>query len=66
VPINRTNLGSAINSLTKASKKIAKYGRAVAIAPEGTRTPNGELQSFKKGPFHLAKGASTIYESSTF
>lgn len=27
--------------------------RAVAIAPEGTRSVTGQLLSFKKGPFHL-------------
>eukprot|EP01102_Stenamoeba_stenopodia_P010612 TRINITY_DN321_c1_g2_i1.p1 TRINITY_DN321_c1_g2~~TRINITY_DN321_c1_g2_i1.p1 ORF type:complete len:286 (+),score=70.35 TRINITY_DN321_c1_g2_i1:329-1186(+) len=54
VPINRKNHSSALKSLDKAAKKMKKYNRSVAIAPEGTRSHSGELQPFKKGGFHLA------------
>jgi len=54
IPIDRTNLDSAIKSLSSAKNKIVKYKRVVAIAPEGKRSNNGKLQPFKKGPFHLA------------
>ena len=30
---------------------------SIAILPEGHRTLTGEMSSFKKGPFHLARGA---------
>ena len=29
-------------------------GLSLVISPEGTRSANGELQAFKKGPFRLA------------
>jgi len=57
IPIDRSRREAAINSLTSAGKKIAKYQRSVCIAPEGKRSPNGKLQAFKKGPFYLAKEA---------
>eukprot|EP00744_Colponema_vietnamica_P002536 GILI01003962.1.p1 GENE.GILI01003962.1~~GILI01003962.1.p1 ORF type:complete len:312 (-),score=70.69 GILI01003962.1:55-990(-) len=62
VPIDRGNLESAIHSLDVACQKIKSSGKSIAIAPEGTRrrSPSGgpeHLLPFKKGPFHLAKGA---------
>lgn len=33
------------------------YGQ-VLIFPEGTRSKSGQIQSFKKGAFHLAKSAA--------
>jgi len=59
IPIDRSNRDAAIQSLTNAGKKMKQYHRAVCISPEGTRTLTGELQEFKKGPFHLAKGGTS-------
>jgi putative phosphoserine phosphatase/1-acylglycerol-3-phosphate O-acyltransferase len=36
---------------------MAKRGISVLIAPEGTRSPDGSLQPFKKGAFRLAMSA---------
>jgi len=57
IPIDRKNRPAAIEALRKASQSIAKYQRSVCIAPEGTRSTDGKLQEFKKGPFHLSMGA---------
>jgi len=56
IPIQRNNLQSAFASLETA-KKVLISGKSIAILPEGHRTLTGEMSSFKKGPFHLAKGA---------
>jgi 1-acyl-sn-glycerol-3-phosphate acyltransferase len=61
IPIYRSKLKDALNSLLLAENKL-KNGDSILIAPEGTRTTNGKLGLFKKGPFHLAKnsGATII------
>jgi len=61
IPIPRTRIKQALKSLVRAQDKISK-GSSIIIAPEGTRTLNGEIGLFKKGPFHLAKnsGATII------
>jgi 1-acyl-sn-glycerol-3-phosphate acyltransferase len=56
VEVNRQNRISAMRSLDRAREAIAK-GTSIWIAPEGTRSPDGRLGSFKKGGFHLAIGA---------
>lgn len=56
VPISRVNARSALESLQRATE-VLKKGISLAMFPEGTRTRDGKLQSFKTGPFHLAKMA---------
>lgn len=51
--IDRSNRKKAIESLQKAGKLIKK-GKSVLAFPEGTRSLDGKLRSFKKGPFMLA------------
>jgi len=53
VPIDRDQRGSAIESLRSAVARI-HGGRSVVVFPEGTRSRDGRLLPFKKGPFHLA------------
>ena len=57
IPVERKNRNEAIKSVKIAEDKIKK-GISVFISPEGTRTTSGELNSFKKGPFYLAKAAN--------
>ena len=53
ISIDRQSRQSAIGSLAIA-KKMVEQGTHVWIAPEGTRSPTGELLPFKKGGFNLA------------
>jgi len=53
VPVDRRNREAAIASLRFASD-VLRSGVNMTIWPEGTRSPDGRLLPFKKGPFHLA------------
>eukprot|EP00759_Apiculatamorpha_spiralis_P005135 PhF_6_TR13044/c0_g1_i1/m.20704/K13509/AGPAT1_2; lysophosphatidate acyltransferase len=55
IPINRAKREDAIQSLKRAAKNIVTKQKSVAISPEGTRSRHGDLQPFKRGPFHLAQ-----------
>tara|TARA_R110002073_G_scaffold245044_5_gene407572 strand:- start:114775 stop:115587 length:813 start_codon:yes stop_codon:yes gene_type:complete len=52
--INRKNLAKAIASLERVAKLVTERSATVFISPEGTRSRDGKLGPFKKGPFHLA------------
>ena len=47
--VDRKNTNSAVKSMNNLMDDIEKTPRSVAIFPEGTRTRDGELLSFKKG-----------------
>ena len=51
--INRGDRSSAIASLEKAARKI-RAGTSIFLYPEGTRSQDGRVLPFKKGPFALA------------
>jgi 1-acyl-sn-glycerol-3-phosphate acyltransferase len=53
IPVDRFNRDSAISSLEKATEAI-KNGQSFLIYPEGTRSPDGRLQEFKKGTTVMA------------
>ena len=56
VPVNRADRESSIESVNAARHVLAK-GLHMVIYPEGTRSADGRLLPFKKGPFHLAMGS---------
>ena len=54
VPVDRSNRESAVASL-RAARHVLKAGINMTIFIEGTRSYDGRLLPFKKGPFYLAE-----------
>jgi 1-acyl-sn-glycerol-3-phosphate acyltransferase len=57
IPVDRKNRERAIAAVEKAVEAI-KAGNSFLAYPEGTRSPDGRLQPFKKGVFVMAIKAS--------
>lgn len=53
VPVDRSSRDAAIQSVRRAGE-VMRHGINMTIYPEGTRSRDGRLLPFKKGPFHLA------------
>lgn len=53
VPIDRKNRERAIEAVEQAIRSL-QAGRSFLVFPEGTRSPDGRLQPFKKGAFMMA------------
>ncbi len=53
IPVDRFNRDSAIVSLEQATEAL-RQGQSFLIYPEGTRSPDGRLQEFKKGTAVMA------------
>jgi 1-acyl-sn-glycerol-3-phosphate acyltransferase len=53
IPIDRKNPWKALRSLRR-SADLLKRGISIVVFPEGTRSPNGEIQEFKPALFILA------------
>jgi 1-acyl-sn-glycerol-3-phosphate acyltransferase len=54
VPVDRSgNVESAIESVA-AGRRVLEKGIHITTFPEGTRSRDGRLRRFKKGPFYLA------------
>jgi 1-acyl-sn-glycerol-3-phosphate acyltransferase len=53
VPVERSNREAAVQSIRRAGE-VMQHHIHMTIFPEGTRSPDGRLMPFKKGPFHLA------------
>ncbi len=56
IPVNRTKRDSAVASVEKATEAL-RAGQSFLIYPEGTRSPNGRLQRFKRGAVVMAINA---------
>jgi 1-acyl-sn-glycerol-3-phosphate acyltransferase len=56
VPIERRDHASAVASLSLAARKI-RGGTSIIVYPEGTRSHDGRVHAFKKGPFVIAAEA---------
>src|SRR5437870_7928535 len=57
IPVERSKRDSAIESVEKAIEAM-RAGQSFLIYPEGTRSPDGRLQEFKKGAVVMAIKAS--------
>ncbi len=53
VPVDRSDREAAIESVN-AAVGVLRQGLHMVVFPEGTRSDDGRLLPFKKGPFHLA------------
>src|SRR5467141_3645805 len=53
IPVHRRERESAIASVEKATQSL-RAGQSFLIYPEGTRSPDGRLQAFKKGAVVMA------------
>src|SRR6202795_742684 len=53
IPVNRIARDAAIASVEQATEAL-KAGQSFLIYPEGTRSPDGRLQEFKKGAVVMA------------
>jgi 1-acyl-sn-glycerol-3-phosphate acyltransferase len=56
IPVDRNSRESAMSSLDKATVAM-RNGQSFLIYPEGTRSPDGRLQTFKKGAVTMAINA---------
>jgi 1-acyl-sn-glycerol-3-phosphate acyltransferase len=54
IPIERENIYGSIKSMSRTERSI-NDGTSIILLPEGHRTLNGQLNPFKKLPFHFAK-----------
>lgn len=52
-PIDRSNPRRTARSLRSVIDGV-RAGKSLAVFPEGTRTPDGQLQEFKSGAFKIA------------
>jgi 1-acyl-sn-glycerol-3-phosphate acyltransferase len=54
IPLKRGDKASIVQMLRSCRKTLAA-GNSIMMFPEGTRSPDGRLRSFKTGAFELAK-----------
>lgn len=60
--LDRNNKQKSVALLAQIVNRIRAERLSLFVAPEGTRSPNGALLPFKKGPFHVAlQGKLPIY-----
>src|SRR5207247_7997224 len=53
IPVDRRDRERAIEAVERAAKSL-RAGNSFLVFPEGTRSPDGRLQPFKRGVFVMA------------
>lgn len=56
IPISHRHVGQAVLSLKRAAESL-RQGTSILILPEGHRTRDGQMGTFMRGPFRLAREA---------
>jgi 1-acyl-sn-glycerol-3-phosphate acyltransferase len=56
IPVDRRNRARAVQSLRQAGETV-RAGTSLVVFPEGTRSRDGLVHPFKKGPFVVAQAA---------
>lgn len=54
IPVDRTGSVAGAQESVAAAKRVLKKGLHITTFPEGTRSRDGRMLPFKKGPFYLA------------
>lgn len=54
VSIDRKNAENALRSIQKAKQVMKEKNVSILVFAEGTRSPDGQVQEFKRGAFRLA------------
>src|ERR1700743_1339407 len=56
IPVERGSRRDAAKASVEAAAEALRSGLHIIVYPEGTRSKDGRLSTFKKGPFFLALG----------